>query len=267
MADPLDTIRQALPAGYILDAPVGSGGQGTVFSGSRNGSRVALKLFGPAELERLHREIDLLSKNTCKFLVGLLDFFTIKFDTQTVPVVVYEFVEGPNLREMISSATQVHRPEVVELGYHVGTAVEHLWAQRIVHRDIKPENIIACTDGRYVLVDVGLAQHLDLATITNIAGQPGTNGYRSPEQCGGRKRLTVHSDVFSLGVTIFEFTTLQHPWQGNQAAMGRTSPTTMGSHRPDIDHRVCAAVHEMMSGVPAKRPVDPGRRFRALGGP
>jgi serine/threonine-protein kinase len=182
-------------------------------------------------------------------------------------MVAYEFIDGGDLRAMIADPQRIATGETIrQIGEQVGGAVEVLWSRRVVHRDIKPENVVRSHDGSYLLVDVGFAQHLDLTTMTAPWGQPGTMGYRSPEQCGGRRRLTIHSDVFSLGVTLYEVAAKVHPWSHNQAVMGRVSAPPLGGHRGDLDPRLVRLVHEMIQGRPGQRPADPGMRFRLLGG-
>lgn len=271
MSDLIDEIRAALPAGYTVEQSLGKGGQGAVFKGARAGASVALKFFAPDPadpgFQRLRREIDLLSTIDCPSLVKLVDFQVVVVAGQSVPMVAYELIDGRNLRAVIDDPRALASGEMVrQIGEQIGIAVEELWLRRVVHRDIKPENVVCSKDGHYVLVDVGFAQHLDLTTMTAPGAQPGTMGYRSPEQCGGRRRLTVHSDVFSLGVTLFETAAKAHPWHRNQAVMGKVPPVPLAKHRSDLDPRLTRLIHEMIQGPAALRPTDPGVRFQQLGG-
>jgi serine/threonine-protein kinase len=185
---------------------------------------------------------------------------------QKIPLLAYELARGPDLRRRLTECWQAGCDEIVRLGVCVGRAIEALWARRIVHRDIKPENVVACDDGRFVLVDVGFAQHLELSTITRAGGQPGTQGYRSPEQLLGRKKLTVHADVFSLGVTLYEVATCVHPWGRDQHAMTTSRPPPILHTRGDLDMRVASLIHRMLSRRAGERPVNPGALFSQLGG-
>jgi serine/threonine protein kinase len=266
VTDILDLIRSSLPAEYSLGRQLGSGGQGAVFFGEKGGKPVALKLFDGAQLERIKREIDLLNSVKCDYLVRLLDFHVLEPKPSVhVPMAVYEFIDGGDLRAVIKSKDVITETALTDIGRQIGEAVQALWSQRIVHRDIKPDNIVFdASRKRYVLVDVGVAQHLNLTTITGAAGQPGTNGYRSPEQCGGRRRLTIHSDVFSLGVSLFEVATKDHPWDRNQSVMGRVRPKQILDHRKNLERRMALLIHQMMSYRPSSRPADPGARFGQL---
>lgn len=267
MLDIIEKLNQSVPDNYTVKCPLGQGGQGAVFLGYKDGSqKVALKFFESADPERLRREISLLQSVCCDWVVKLLDFCIIRLEERRVPMVVYEYVDGGDLRQAIRNGEQFEQDTLLQLGEQVGSAIEALWQRRIVHRDIKPENIVRASNRRFVLVDVGLAQHLNLSTITHPAGQPGTSGYRSPEQCGARRRLTVRSDVFSFGVTIFEVATHRHPWDGNQALIGRTEPASLRDLRPDLDTRFVALVEQMLRPRPSERPPNPGSRFRQLRG-
>ena len=266
MQDFRDLLASSLPNGYAIDRQLGKGGQGTVYRGMKDSAvPVALKIFHSPDIERLNREILLLQSVKCDFVVRLLDYFTLEWSGTTVYVLVYELIDNGDLRVGISNGAKMQSDELLILGEQIGQAIEALWEKRIVHRDIKPENIIRASDGRFVLVDVGFAQHLDLATITPSVGQPGTNGYRSPEQCGNRKRLTIHSDVFSLGVTIFEVATGKHPWGGNQALVGRIPiRESLRSLRLDLDAKVEFLIYQMLDSIPSRRPANPAERFARL---
>jgi serine/threonine protein kinase len=113
-------------------------------------------------------------------------------------------------------------------------------------------------------VDVGLARHIDRSDITALGGAPGTPGYKSPEQARGRRHLTVHSDWFSLGITLYHVATKCHPFNGQQHNIGVTNPVPMQDHRRNLPESFCRLVHDMLSIVPAKRPRSPGTRFQQL---
>lgn len=260
-------VQSALPRDYRIDEPISAGGQGAVYLGSRNGTKVALKLFTEYRIERLRREIDLLQKEQCPYLVRLIEAFMlnprgIEFP---IPVLIYEYIEGEDLRSFIKSPEIADQSMLIRIGEQISIAIEHLWSVRVVHRDVKPANIIKRNDGNFTLVDVGFAQHLDLTTITG-GGQPGTPGYKSPEQCKGRQRLTIHSDIFSLGITLFEVAAKKHPWDYNQLCVGRTPPRRLSELRQDLDIGLRKLIHTMMDPSPGLRPKYLAERFSHLGG-
>ncbi len=263
--DPLEEVKAALPTDYGVDTYIKKGGQGAVFRGTFRDSPAAIKLFEPdADEERIRREIDALQALSCEHLVKVLGHDDVELRDQHLKLVAYELVDGSDLTTVLGRKPLPEQTFVIDVGASVGAAIEALWSKRIVHRDVKPANIVAGTDGRIVLVDVGIAQHLDLKTITGLGGQPGTPGYRSPEQCGGRRRLTVHSDVFSLGLTLYELASGVHPWGRRQALIGHTPLPSLLDKRADLDSRLVSAIQRMLRQRPAERPNNPGHLFADL---
>lgn len=265
MSDPIDRLKKSLPQNYQLLGFIGGGGQGKVFRGLRDGTPIAIKIFTSPDQERLKREIDLLSCISCDYLVKMKDYRVLDIDGCPAHMVAYELIEGEDLSVIFGRNVILAAEQITKIGHNIGVAVECIWAKRIVHRDVKPANIIASADGRYVLVDIGFAQHLDLSTIT-MGGHPGTNGYRSPEQAAGRRHLTIHSDIFSLGVTIFELAAQSHPWDRRQPTGRDTLQKQLDIFRPDLDRRLTDLIHDMMQVRPSRRPLTISSRFQNIGG-
>ncbi len=264
MPDPLAQLRAILPPEFTIERPLSKGAQGAVFKGAFNGSTVAIKLFGQTTAERLKREVALLKKIVCPSLIKLVHATILRTVHGPIPLLAYEYVEGLDLRRKCSNGWQATEDELVALGCQVGLAVEALWSNRIVHRDIKPENIMYRDDGCFILVDLGLAQHLDLATITALGRQPGTPGYRSPEQILGRKKLTVNTDVFALGVTLYELAAGTHPWGGDETRMVSQAAPSLASVRPDLEPSLTQLIDDMLTKKPGLRPRRVGQRFEVL---
>ena len=269
MTDPtLDRLRAVLPPGVTVSGHLGGGGQGTVFRGTCDGANAAVKVFKTnADTRRVDREIDLLSQLACPYVVRLLRHFSATLDSDPARILAYELHEGGDLNQhLVPGAAAVSPAELIKIGTQVATAIDTLWSERIVHRDIKPANVVRAADGRYVLVDVGFARHLDRSDLT-IGGAPGTQGFRSPEQARGRKALTIHSDVFSLGVTLYALASKAHPFGGRD--LPAPVPVNMAplTARGDLSPGFVKIVEQMLDFTPAKRPTDAAARFAALGGP
>jgi len=182
----------------------------------------------------------------------------------TCSVVAYEYLPGGDLRKHLTgNAVPLTKQKILEIGQDVASAVEVLWLNRIVHRDIKPANIV---DGatNFVLVDVGCARHVDRSNLTLVGHVAGTPGYMSPEQARGRRNLTIHSDIFSFGVTLYELAACRHPFQQNQALIGFMSPAPLSSVRPDLPQVLTGLIDQMLSVVAAQRPSNLAFRFNQL---
>ncbi|MEZ6244296.1 MAG: serine/threonine-protein kinase [Phycisphaerales bacterium] len=264
----IDHIRPHLSAGLEVEGPLGSaGGQGAVLKGKFNGAPAAIKVFRPeTDHRRVDREIELLSNLACPRVVKLLHAETLEIEGESLRVLAYELHTGGDLtRHLANTAPPLTPVELVKIGHEVGIAVEELWKRKIVHRDIKPANIVEGNDGGCVLVDVGLARHVDRSNIT-LGGAPGTRGFRSPEQARGRKSLTIHSDAWSLGVTLFILAAKRHPF-GNQDVV---NPTTVNMTplraRGDLDPLLIDTIQQMLSFVPSRRPSNLVERFATIGG-
>src|SRR5207253_4593145 len=102
--------------------------------------------------------------------------------------------------------------EVVELGKQVCAALQHAHDQGIIHRDLKPSNLMVTADGTIKLTDFGIAKDLDVTQLTSAHCTVGTAAYMSPEQCKGVRELTNKSDLYSLGVMLYELITGKKPF-------------------------------------------------------
>jgi eukaryotic-like serine/threonine-protein kinase len=261
-----DQLRAAAPQHISISAPLGAGGQGTVFRGTCNASPAAIKVFTPAtDARRIDRECQLLSALNCPYVVRILEHFPVTVGTERLRIVVYEYHDGGDLTAHLQTATpQLTEKQLLSIGHQVGMGIATLWASRIVHRDIKPANIVRADDGRHVLVDVGFARHLDLSDITAAGGAPGTRGFRSPEQAKGRRSLTIHSDVFSLGVTLYYLALKRHPFMN--ADLMIPTPVNIGPlSARSLSPGFVRLIQQMLEFTPAKRPSDLESRFSALG--
>ena len=217
---------------YRINGSLGAGGMGVVFSGEdiRLGRPVALK-FVPEELAKDAASVERL-KSEARTASGLNhpNICTIydigEFEGQFF--IVMELLKGETLRDRLTKAAlKIH--EAVDLGIHIADALDSAHHRGIIHRDIKPANLFLVDRGPVKILDFGLAKAVaranDGTTTTGVTRDRtaagitlGTVAYMSPEQVTGEE-LDGRTDLFSLGVVLYEAITGQQPFTGKTSAV------------------------------------------------
>jgi serine/threonine protein kinase len=266
---PRSTSPHASPSapGYEILTPLGAGGMGVVYKArdKRLGRVVALKFLpheyahDPARLALFHREARTASALNHPHICTVHDLG----ECDGRPFIVLEFVEGQTLRNMIGSRVVVD--EVTRLVGEAARALAVAHAAGIVHRDIKPENLMVRPDGYLKVVDFGLAHRLpDSAqpgsTLHGVEPENviGTIPYMSPEQARG-KLLGAASDVFSLGVVLYELVTGRHPFSGEYPfdilrEIVESTPVAASELNPEVPGSLDVLLARMLEKDPANRP-------------
>ncbi len=237
----------------LLDR-LGEGGMGVVYLAEQTslGRQVALKVLRPEQLyfagarERFAREVALVGRMQH---AGIVPVYAVG-EEQGIPFLVMEYVRGCTLDHVIAAlrgrdpstlsardlTAHVDRHAggidtdsqlleggwvrcVVGLVLQVARALEHAHAQGVLHRDLKPSNVIVGPDGRARLLDFGLAVGQGMSRLTRTGAQVGSLPYLPPEiAVGTGQQVDASSDVYSLGVTMYELLTLRLPYQGRSSA-------------------------------------------------
>jgi len=250
-------VHAALGGRYRVGAPLGDGGQGDVFRAFLNGGtppdELALKVYcGGQVLERAAREVAALRTVRGPTLVALRDAGTCQIRGGDCAYMATTLIEGEPLHAAIARGP-CSVGAVARIGHDTADAIDRLWAERIVHRDIKPPNIMLARSGRAVLIDLGVARHLSLTSLTTVGKTWGTEGYLSPEQMQARRDLTCKSDVFSLGVVLQEALVGRHPTGRAQAPLLNGGPRT-SALRSGVPPRLAALVDAMVHRQAHARP-------------
>jgi len=233
---------------YQILSRIGEGGMGVVYAAldQRLNRKVALK-FLPAsfiedeeQVRHLHREARAASAFHHPNIVTIYEFG--QADSQQF--IAMELVEGVTLRQKMSAQMPFH--EILNIAIQVASGLAAAHQAGVLHRDIKPENVMFGKDGFVKVLDFGIAKFkeqqgpAEIASAVNteasVAG--GTLSYMSPEQARG-ELLDARTDIFSLGILLFEMITGQKPFSGdNQTEMLRSllddEAPSLSAHRPDV---------------------------------
>jgi serine/threonine protein kinase len=175
--------------------------------------------------------------------------------------IVFEFIEGTNLRDMIRAEGPFDVARTVDVAMQVADALEHASERDVVHRDIKPSNIVITPAGRARVVDMGLArlpQVADDRDLTVSGMTLGTFDYISPEQARDPRAADVRSDLYSLGCTIFFMLTGRPPFAEGTMVQKllqhqQQAPPALDDIRADVPQRLAEIVARLMAKDPLDR--------------
>ncbi|MFA5683445.1 MAG: serine/threonine-protein kinase [Lysobacteraceae bacterium] len=208
---------------FSLIRLLGEGGMGTVYLAEQDRPRrlVALKLirhgqFSPDVLERFRREAEFLGQLEHPGIARVFEVGEQDTASGRVPYLAMEYIEGENLRRYCDKAGLDDRQRLAYVA-RVARAVHHAHVRGVVHRDLKPGNILVDAQGQPRVLDFGIALALDDANsepqrLTRHGELVGTLSYMSPEQIAGdARRVDQRSDVYALGVILYELLSGEHP--------------------------------------------------------
>ena len=244
---------------YRLEARIGSGGMSTVYRAFDETleRQVAIKLMhreiatDSDQLERFRREARAVAQLSHPHIVGVID----AGEDEGRPYIVFEYVEGETLKERIRRQGRLPIPEAVAYAIEIARALGAAHARHIVHRDVKPQNVLIDEEGSAKVTDFGIARTLDEEGLTADGRVLGTTDYVSPEQALGQP-VTGQSDLYSLGVVLYEMLTGEVPFKGdNQVAVAmkhvREEIPDVQVKRPEVSAALAAVVDTRDRQAPA----------------
>ncbi len=245
---------------YRLDSIIGYGGMTTVYRAFdlRLNRFVALKVLhhyladSPEFVQRFRRESEVLTKLRHP---GIVQIYEVgEADGQLY--MALEYVDGGSLADKIRSGP-LPIDAAVEIVRQIGSALAYVHKHGIVHRDLKPSNILFARDGRVLLSDLGSGIRPGESPLTQTGTIVGTPVYMSPEQAQGG-RLDARSDIFSLGVVLYQLVTGQMPFAANRPretllSIVHDPPPPVHKFRPDVSSYLEAVILRALAKDPAER--------------
>jgi serine/threonine-protein kinase len=246
---------------YRIQSKLGSGGMSTVYLA------VDLTLDRPVAIKLLHREISGTDHQLARFrkeaksaarlsnpnLVPVID----AGEQNGRPFIVFEYVEGQTLKEVILARGPLPVDQAVAYSIEIARGLQAAHENLLVHRDVKPQNVLIDREGRARVTDFGIARSLEDDGVTDTGEVVGTTDYVSPEQASG-DLADERSDIYALGIVLYELLTGEVPFQAESqiaVAMKHVSERIpdVAVERPGVPATVAAVVDRATEKDPDSR--------------
>jgi eukaryotic-like serine/threonine-protein kinase len=250
---------------YELQELVGRGGMSSVYRARDRilGREVAIKVLHPQYatdseyVERFRREAQAVAKLAHSNVAVVID----RGEDDGRPYIVFEYVEGGNLKTLIEREAPLPLERVIELGIQIARGLEHAHRGSLVHRDVKPQNVLLDRTGQVKLIDFGIARSsAEVRPGLTLTGTVlGSSDYIAPEQAQGRS-VEERTDVYSLAIVLYELLTGELPFPGeNFVAVAmrhiNETPPSVVARRPDVPPRLAALMERSLAKDPERRPL------------
>jgi serine/threonine-protein kinase len=212
---------------YTIKQPIGQGGMATVFLAHDNkfDTNVAVKVLNKEFVnnENIRKRFLAEARNMFKMSHPNIIKVTDLIDDADNVAFVMEYIEGETLKDYLDRKGKLSDTEIKNLFLQMLDAVGYVHEQNLVHRDIKPSNFMISQKGQIKLLDFGIAKNLNKTsieyTITEQHQIMGTVMYMSPEQVKSSKEVTYTTDIYSLGVVLWQMVTGKKPYDTNDLSI------------------------------------------------
>ena len=269
MSDPgKSRAGQVLAAKYRLDALLGAGGMGEVYRATNElvGRPVAIKLLRPEHATNEEVVARFMREAVTANLVrhpNVVDVLDVGKDADGTPFIVQELLRGQDLASYVEQRGRLSLEEVVDLLCPVIDAIAEAHQQGVVHRDLKPDNVFLAKDaaGRIVpkLLDFGISKvRSPVGRATDVGVMMGTPAYMPPEQLQGARDADARSDVWALGVMLFELLSGRLPFVATEApvlfvAIATQDAPKLSDVAPDVSTKASKIVERCLRRKPDER--------------
>ena len=252
----------SIPNYKILEL-IGTGGMANIYKA------IQLSLDRPVALKIMHQHLSMDEGFVARFekeakqaaqlhqenIVSIIDYGQGNSDYY----IAMEYVDGTNLKEIMEKQKRLPLEICLLICHQVAEGMKFAHSHNIVHRDIKPANIILSNDGRVMITDFGIAKGGDDLTITTTGQMIGSPAYMSPEQAAG-KHVDHRSDIFSLGIILYEVIAGEKPFRGDTY---QSMVASIMSHQPESLQKLRVDVNPEIEALVEKAIVkDPPSRFQ-----
>ena len=214
-----ETFPRPFNENYDLLGTLGKGGMGNVYKAldKRLKREVAFKILDASSdeeaIKRFYMEAQAMKELDHQNIVHVFDFG----QQNNQLFIAMTYVEGTNLADILHNKEQLSFEAIEVIIRQIARGLLYAHGKGIVHRDVKPSNIMLTRDNRVYIMDFGISyiQEMEKDRLTRTGMTMGTPEYMSPEQCHG-DNVTIQSDIYSMGVILFEMTCGRLPFEGNR---------------------------------------------------